>query len=165
MRPQEGTCLTIFPPPLFTGWRLFGQLPERLRARVGDTVCRVCGGGRGVLVLRRGELFVRHRANVGQETVAILANLLEVHQSDVFVCEFYWAKMNVIRSLRMFSFQCILVFSLLGYEAMLEGEYEYPEWSVAAGWILTLSSVLCIPLYAIYKFMASHGDCKDVSIE
>uniref|UniRef100_A0A8D8AA91 Transporter n=3 Tax=Culex pipiens TaxID=7175 RepID=A0A8D8AA91_CULPI len=56
---------------------------------------------------------------------------------------------------------CILVFSLLGYEAMLEGEYEYPEWSVAAGWILTLSSVLCIPLYAIYKFMASHGDCKD----
>lgn len=100
MRPQEGTCLTIFPPPLFTGWRLFGQLPERLRARVGDTVCRVRGGGRGVLVLRRGELFVRHRANVGQETVAVLADLLEVHQSDVFVCEFYWVKINAIRSLK-----------------------------------------------------------------
>ncbi|XP_058457561.1 sodium-dependent serotonin transporter [Malaya genurostris] len=52
---------------------------------------------------------------------------------------------------------CILIFSLLGYEGMLEGEYKYPEWSVAAGWILTLSSVLCIPLYVIYKFMRSYG--------
>ncbi|XP_055538311.1 sodium-dependent serotonin transporter [Wyeomyia smithii] len=52
---------------------------------------------------------------------------------------------------------CILIFSLLGYESMLEGEYKYPEWSVAAGWVLTLSSVLCIPLYVIYKFMISDG--------
>ncbi|EAT42921.1 AAEL005581-PA [Aedes aegypti] len=55
---------------------------------------------------------------------------------------------------------CILIFSLLGYEAMLEGEYKYPEWSVAAGWMLTLSSVLCIPLYVIYKFMKSDGGCR-----
>ncbi|XP_065083015.1 sodium-dependent serotonin transporter [Ochlerotatus camptorhynchus] len=55
---------------------------------------------------------------------------------------------------------CILIFSLLGYEAMLEGEYKYPEWSIAAGWVLTLSSVLCIPLYVIYKFMISDGGCR-----
>ncbi|XP_055622909.1 sodium-dependent serotonin transporter [Toxorhynchites rutilus septentrionalis] len=55
---------------------------------------------------------------------------------------------------------CILIFSLLGYEAMLEGEYQYPEWSIAAGWMLTLSSVLCIPLYVIYKFMISDGGCR-----
>lgn len=47
---------------------------------------------------------------------------------------------------------------------MLEGEYQYPEWSVAAGWVLTLSSVLCIPVYVIYKFMSSHGGCRSVSI-
>ncbi|XP_049543532.1 sodium-dependent serotonin transporter [Anopheles darlingi] len=56
---------------------------------------------------------------------------------------------------------CILVFSLLGYEDMLGEEYEYPEWSVAAGWVLTLSSVLCIPTYVIYKFLKSPGDLRD----
>uniref|UniRef100_A0A182SWQ9 Transporter n=1 Tax=Anopheles maculatus TaxID=74869 RepID=A0A182SWQ9_9DIPT len=56
---------------------------------------------------------------------------------------------------------CILIFSLLGYEEMLGEEYEYPEWSVAAGWALTLSSVLCIPTYVIYKFLKSPGNCKD----
>uniref|UniRef100_A0A182YA75 Transporter n=1 Tax=Anopheles stephensi TaxID=30069 RepID=A0A182YA75_ANOST len=56
---------------------------------------------------------------------------------------------------------CILIFSLLGYEEMLGEEYEYPEWSVAAGWALTLSSVLCIPTYMIYKFLRSPGNCKD----
>uniref|UniRef100_A0A182MHY1 Amino acid permease/ SLC12A domain-containing protein n=1 Tax=Anopheles culicifacies TaxID=139723 RepID=A0A182MHY1_9DIPT len=56
---------------------------------------------------------------------------------------------------------CILIFSLLGYEEMLGEEYEYPEWSVAAGWALTLSSVLCIPTYVIYKFLKSPGNCED----
>uniref|UniRef100_A0A182R036 Transporter n=1 Tax=Anopheles farauti TaxID=69004 RepID=A0A182R036_9DIPT len=56
---------------------------------------------------------------------------------------------------------CILIFSLLGYEEMLGEEYEYPEWSVAAGWALTLSSVLCIPTYVIYKFLKSPGKCND----
>uniref|UniRef100_A0A182YTH0 Uncharacterized protein n=1 Tax=Anopheles stephensi TaxID=30069 RepID=A0A182YTH0_ANOST len=54
-----------------------------------------------------------------------------------------------------------MIFSLLGYEEMLGEEYEYPEWSVAAGWALTLSSVLCIPTYMIYKFLRSPGNCKD----
>ncbi|XP_053670372.1 sodium-dependent serotonin transporter [Anopheles nili] len=56
---------------------------------------------------------------------------------------------------------CILIFSLLGYEEMLGEEYEYPEWSVAAGWVLTLSSVLCIPTYMIYKFLKNPGNCKE----
>ncbi|XP_061516456.1 sodium-dependent serotonin transporter [Anopheles gambiae] len=56
---------------------------------------------------------------------------------------------------------CILIFSLLGYEEMLGEEYEYPEWSVAAGWALTLSSVLCIPTYMVYKFLISPGNCND----
>uniref|UniRef100_A0A182JJ82 Transporter n=1 Tax=Anopheles atroparvus TaxID=41427 RepID=A0A182JJ82_ANOAO len=56
---------------------------------------------------------------------------------------------------------CILIFSLLGYEDMLGEEYKYPEWSVAAGWTLTLSSVLCIPTYVIYKFLISPGNCRE----
>uniref|UniRef100_A0A336LLZ3 Transporter n=1 Tax=Culicoides sonorensis TaxID=179676 RepID=A0A336LLZ3_CULSO len=54
----------------------------------------------------------------------------------------------------------ILVFSVLGYEDMLGEEYYYPEWSSTVGWMLTLSSVLCIPGYMIYKFLKSPGGCR-----
>lgn len=57
----------------------------------------------------------------------------------------------------------ILIFSLLGYEEMLGEEYDYPEWSTAVGWGLTLSSVLCIPGYMIIKFLKSPGGCRNVS--
>lgn len=58
----------------------------------------------------------------------------------------------------------IFIFSLLGYEEMLGGEYEYPEWSIALGWALTLSSILCIPIYIIYKILITPGNFKHVSI-
>lgn len=57
----------------------------------------------------------------------------------------------------------IFIFSLLGYEEMLGEEYEYPEWSVALGWILTLSSILCIPLYIVYKILITPGTIQHVS--
>lgn len=57
----------------------------------------------------------------------------------------------------------ILVFSVLGYEDMLGEEYEYPDWSSTVGWMLTLSSVLCIPGYMIYKFLRSSGGWRHVS--
>lgn len=58
----------------------------------------------------------------------------------------------------------IFIFSLLGYEEMLGGEYEYPEWSTPLGWALTLSSILCIPIYIIYKILITPGNFKHVSI-
>lgn len=57
----------------------------------------------------------------------------------------------------------IFIFSLLGYEEMLGEEYEYPEWSVALGWILTLSSIVCIPLYIVYKILITPGTITQVS--
>ncbi|XP_055856388.1 sodium-dependent serotonin transporter [Episyrphus balteatus] len=56
---------------------------------------------------------------------------------------------------------CIFIFSFIGYEDMLGDEYKYPEWSIAAGWALTSSSILCIPIYIIYKFSSSKGTCKE----
>ena len=44
---------------------------------------------------------------------------------------------------------------------MLGEEYKYPEWSIKVGWAVTCSSVMCIPMYMIYKFVfASKGNCK-----
>lgn len=58
----------------------------------------------------------------------------------------------------------IFIFSLLGYEEMLGEEYEYPEWSIALGWTLTLSSILCIPIYIIYKILITPGSIQYVRI-
>nr|CAD7426898.1 unnamed protein product [Timema monikensis] len=53
----------------------------------------------------------------------------------------------------------IFIFSLLGYEDMLTGEYVYPPWSISVGWVLTASSLVCIPGYMIYKFAITPGSC------
>ncbi|XP_046679787.1 sodium-dependent serotonin transporter-like [Homalodisca vitripennis] len=53
----------------------------------------------------------------------------------------------------------IFVFSLLSYEEMLAGDYVYPEWSINMGWLLTASSISCIPVYIIYKFLITPGSC------
>ncbi|KAJ9585512.1 hypothetical protein L9F63_002713, partial [Diploptera punctata] len=52
----------------------------------------------------------------------------------------------------------IFIFSILGYEEMLQGEYVYPEWSIMVGWILTASSLLCIPTYIVYKLIITPGN-------
>ncbi|CAO1336167.1 unnamed protein product, partial [Diamesa hyperborea] len=54
----------------------------------------------------------------------------------------------------------ILIFSILNNEHMLGDEYQYPEWSTTLGWVLTLSSVMCIPIYMIYKFNKTRGNFK-----
>ncbi|XP_073848673.1 serotonin transporter [Musca autumnalis] len=56
----------------------------------------------------------------------------------------------------------IFIFSFLGYEEMLGTEYKYPLWSIKVGWAVTCSSVMCIPMYMIYKFFfASKGNCQE----
>ncbi|XP_044268893.1 sodium-dependent serotonin transporter-like [Tribolium madens] len=51
----------------------------------------------------------------------------------------------------------IFIFSLLSHEQMLGTEYEYPEWSFKVGYALTASSIMCIPLYIVYKFAITPG--------
>nr|XP_023018908.1 sodium-dependent serotonin transporter [Leptinotarsa decemlineata] len=52
----------------------------------------------------------------------------------------------------------IFVFSLLSHEQMLGTEYAYPEWSLKVGYVLTASSIMCIPLYIVYKFIITPGN-------
>jgi hypothetical protein len=61
-------------------------------------------------------------------------------------------------------FKVIFIFSLLGYEEMLQGEYTYPAWTIMVGWILTASSLLCIPLYIVYKFTVTPGNIVQVQL-
>jgi hypothetical protein len=57
----------------------------------------------------------------------------------------------------------LFVFSLLAHEEMLGGEHAYPPWSITVGWIMTGTTVSCIPLYIIYKFLITPGSISHVS--
>lgn len=56
----------------------------------------------------------------------------------------------------------IFIFSLLNHAEMLGNEYKYPEWSFKVGWALTASSILCIPVYIVYKFIITPGSILQV---
>ena len=64
---------------------------------------------------------------------------------DPYVCDFYS--------------QFILLFALVDYSTVTYGDYVYPGWVDAVGWILALSSIIFIPGVMIYKvYKEDDGD-------
>ncbi|KAK1165241.1 sodium- and chloride-dependent glycine transporter 1 isoform X2 [Acipenser oxyrinchus oxyrinchus] len=51
----------------------------------------------------------------------------------------------------------ILVFTVVQYKPITYNDYIYPGWSLVIGFLMALSSVICIPIYAIYKIWTSEG--------
>ncbi|CAL8129654.1 unnamed protein product [Orchesella dallaii] len=51
----------------------------------------------------------------------------------------------------------IFIFSFFSYEELNTAEYQYPKWSIIVGWMLTLSSIICVPIYIIYMFIRTPG--------
>ncbi|KQK84845.1 sodium- and chloride-dependent glycine transporter 1 isoform X2 [Amazona aestiva] len=52
----------------------------------------------------------------------------------------------------------ILVFTVIQYRPISYNDYVYPPWAISIGFLMALSSVICIPIYAIYKVCCSEGD-------
>ena len=52
---------------------------------------------------------------------------------------------------RFFFFQFILLFAWIDYTPVKYGDYNYPGWADAIGWLLALASVICIPAMMIRK--------------
>lgn len=63
-------------------------------------------------------------------------------------------------------FQGVMIFSLARYNRMRYGPNEddetYPWYSELFGWFLALSSMVCIPIYAIYKWTTTPGTFAEV---
>ncbi|KAJ8731646.1 hypothetical protein PYW07_004810 [Mythimna separata] len=51
----------------------------------------------------------------------------------------------------------LFIVSVLAHQEMLGGEYTYPPWSITVGWVMTGTTVSCIPLYIVYKFLITPG--------
>ncbi|XP_067581957.1 sodium- and chloride-dependent glycine transporter 1 isoform X5 [Pseudorca crassidens] len=52
----------------------------------------------------------------------------------------------------------ILIFTVIQYQPITYNHYQYPGWAVAIGFLMALSSVICIPLYALYQLCRTDGD-------
>lgn len=57
----------------------------------------------------------------------------------------------------LLSVQFILIFTVIQYKPITYNDYVYPGWSLAIGFCMAMSSVICIPIYALYKISRSPG--------
>ena len=57
------------------------------------------------------------------------------------------------------------MFGFVLYEPLKYDQYEYPMWANMVGWMVALSSILCMPTLAIVQFLLTPGTCKQVSRE
>lgn len=48
------------------------------------------------------------------------------------------------------------------YEPLTYDQYEYPVWANVVGWMIALSSILCMPGLAIIKFISLSGSPTEV---
>ncbi|CAG5055151.1 unnamed protein product [Parnassius apollo] len=56
----------------------------------------------------------------------------------------------------------VVVFGLLYQQPLQYQHYTYPPWAVVLGWGLACSSILMIPIVAIYKLITTSGTCRQV---
>uniref|UniRef100_A0A8D2IRU8 Transporter n=1 Tax=Varanus komodoensis TaxID=61221 RepID=A0A8D2IRU8_VARKO len=52
----------------------------------------------------------------------------------------------------------ILVFTVIQYRPISYNMYVYPTWAIAIGFLMALSSVICIPIYAVFCVLRTEGD-------
>lgn len=55
----------------------------------------------------------------------------------------------------------VFLFSMVQYKTLDYIGYKYPWWGEFIGWLLGLSSMLCIPSYAIYKYVVTPGTFRE----
>ena len=56
----------------------------------------------------------------------------------------------------------VFLYSLYDYQPLSYANYVYPLWGQLLGWFLALSSMLCIPGYAIYIYRVTPGTFSEV---
>lgn len=61
--------------------------------------------------------------------------------------------------------QFVVIASTLTSSGLKYDEYIFPNWSNVLGWSVAMSSMMFVPLYAIYKFLSVPGTFKEVSIK
>jgi Sodium:neurotransmitter symporter family len=62
-----------------------------------------------------------------------------------------------------FNNRFLSVYGLIGYTPLSYENYLYPTWANVLGFCIAGSSMICIPIVAIYKLLVTPGTLKQVS--
>ena len=65
-------------------------------------------------------------------------------------------------SVSRFLFQALFILSFVAYEGLNLDGYVFPRWAEAVGWLVTCSSLACIPAYIVYSFLTTKGPLPQV---
>lgn len=60
--------------------------------------------------------------------------------------------------------QFVVIASTVTSAGLKYDEYTFPNWTNVLGWGVAMSSMLFVPLYAVYKFFSVSGTFKEVGI-
>ncbi|XP_033736054.1 sodium- and chloride-dependent glycine transporter 2-like [Pecten maximus] len=55
----------------------------------------------------------------------------------------------------------LLLISFVKYRPPKYGSYEYPEYTLMIGWVISCSVIIPIPLYMVFKFIKLHGPLRE----
>ncbi|XP_035210687.1 sodium- and chloride-dependent glycine transporter 1-like [Stegodyphus dumicola] len=55
----------------------------------------------------------------------------------------------------------LLIFIVINHEAVSYGNYQYPQWSIALGWMIAMCSIAPIPVVAIAQILKAEGTFKE----
>ncbi|KAF6778328.1 hypothetical protein AHF37_01972 [Paragonimus kellicotti] len=55
-----------------------------------------------------------------------------------------------------------IVYGLSNYQNLQMGDYKYPLWANVVGWALSLTSMLAIPVVAVYQLCITPGTLFEV---
>ena len=68
--------------------------------------------------------------------------------------------------MHFFFLKAIFLANLVQYRRLTyEGLYQYPLWADLIGWLIVLSIILCVPVFAIKKILAVEGGFLTVSTD
>lgn len=70
-------------------------------------------------------------------------------------CRWCWTFFTPVFCLAVF------IFSLVTYSPLKYDKYDYPGWGQAIGWIMALSSIVCIPVVMLYKIVTTPGSFEE----
>ena len=72
--------------------------------------------------------------------------------------------MDLSRPLSMIQQGSFVVYMLNYKEMKISSAYVYPYWAHVLGWIMSMSSILVVPLFAIVQICLGTGSFRQVSV-
>ncbi len=126
-----------------------------------------------IFILRWRQVLFEHRGHDWIQAHLLHQMVLEVLHTRHLCCELNWmyresrclqAVSDKCSLLAVWlSFQAIFLFFLIKYKPLkYNNVYTYPDWGYGIGWMMAMSSMVCIPLGILFQIWKTEGTFREV---